>query len=309
MDNPFINPVDRSIDKEYATKLEELLYNHHPSIHKGPSKKYQILVLSGGGTKGISYTGVFKALDELGILSDFNTFAGSSIGAFMLGLHVLGYTHTELWSFFSDLDIMGLKCVSLMNVISKYGLDDASKGEELIKKLISAKGYDEDITLLELYKCTNKHLIITVTSVNSMEPVYMDHKSYPSIPVYLALRMSMTLPIIFTPVHYEGSLYIDGGCCDNYPIRLFRDRIDDVLGVYIQDRTNKVDNIDNLESYVMRVINCLIKGVSRMTRHGYDDQTITLHFEGIKITDFDIDLNKKKELIEIGYRSVMDYYR
>ena len=37
-------------------------------------------------------------------------------------------------------------------------------------------------------------------------------------PLELALRSTMSLPGIFTPVHYEGHIYVDGGLMNNFPV-------------------------------------------------------------------------------------------
>ena len=48
------------------------------------------LAFSGGGTKGLMYTGVYEALDETGVLKEVEEIAGSSAGALIATLIACG---------------------------------------------------------------------------------------------------------------------------------------------------------------------------------------------------------------------------
>lgn len=299
------------IEQRIDQKIQDLLKGHNFNEAEVKPKEIakNIMVLSGGGPKGLVYIGAFKALDELNLLSHFHTFAGSSIGSLMAALVVLGFKPAELWTFFSKFDLSKIKNTSVMNILSKYGLDDGARGEKFIQKLIKTRGFEEDITLLELYKKTKKRLVIVVTCVNSWDPVYMDYQSHPSVPLYMALKMSMSVPFMVTPTEYDGELYTDGGCTDNYPIRIFKDQIDKVLGLYIESKKEYVEKIDNIETYSINIIKCMMRGINLMLKHGYEDKTITFHMEGFNIVDVNIEQEKKEEMFVLGYNTVMEYYK
>ena len=64
------------------------------------------LVLSGGGSSGVSHVGVLKALEENNIPIDFIT--GTSMGALIGGLYASGYSPHEIEQIFLYLLIMVL---------------------------------------------------------------------------------------------------------------------------------------------------------------------------------------------------------
>ena len=63
------------------------------------------LVLSGGGAKGLYHIGVLKALEGNGIPIDY--VSGTSMGAIIGGLYSIGYTPDEIWEIFRS-DQVGL---------------------------------------------------------------------------------------------------------------------------------------------------------------------------------------------------------
>ena len=40
--------------------------------------------------------------------------------------------------------------------------------------------------------------------LNTKSTVYINHKTFPDLPVFLGARMSMNIPIVFSPVVYKG---------------------------------------------------------------------------------------------------------
>ena len=61
-----------------------------------------------------------------------------------------------------------------------------------------------------------------------------------------AIRITTSVPLYFQPVKYNNKTFIDGGCMDNYPINLFTDRLQEVIGVYLYPEITNT-NINNLK--------------------------------------------------------------
>jgi NTE family protein len=71
------------------------LFNNKEKKIKKFRKKHKIgLCLSGGGTKGLSYIGAFKAFEEHNIL--FDMVAGTSVGSLFAALYASGFTSEEI---------------------------------------------------------------------------------------------------------------------------------------------------------------------------------------------------------------------
>jgi predicted acylesterase/phospholipase RssA len=94
------------------------------------------LVFEGGATKGIAYIGVMRELERIGVLSQIQGCAGTSIGALFATLVVLGFEAEEVENFFwenSPYDIINTccKCCGIFDYIKLY----FNKGEVKINRL------------------------------------------------------------------------------------------------------------------------------------------------------------------------------
>ena len=226
------------IQKELEHFLADDSYYHIPIYKSKKNNKLlnkKILVMSGGAIKGIAHIGVLKALETKNIIKNITTFAGTSVGSLILALYIIGYTADELYNIIKLFKIDKLKFITFSGFLEDYGLDSGVKMEYVVKRLISAKNFNKEITLKELYNKTNKTLILTTTCLNTMEAEYISYKNYPDISLYKAIRMSISIPIFYTPVKHNGYFYVDGGCIDNYPVHIFQNDINNVIGAYLEE--------------------------------------------------------------------------
>jgi len=274
------------------------------NIKEEIKKHKRNLVLCGGGIKGIAHIGVLYALDKLQCLDKFEELTGTSVGGLIVALYALGYSPVELYEFIKLFNLGKLKNISIMN-IPLFGLDVGDKFEYVIKRLIKSKGLNENITLKELYEKTKKTLILVTVCLNTMEICYLSHLTFPELPIYLAIRMSTSIPFIYCPVSYKEKLYIDGGCLDNYPISIYKDNLKETVGILLIDSKDTIDKIDNLETYILRVLQCMMIGMFINLKKGYENCTVEVHVESINFSDYDINDQKKDELFIKGYKAVM----
>ena len=93
--------------KELTEKFNKLKENkkENKNENKEQNKENIIknLVFSGGSSKGFSYLGVLKALDEFNILDNIEELAGTSIGALFCCYIVLKYHPDDLIKIFMEL--------------------------------------------------------------------------------------------------------------------------------------------------------------------------------------------------------------
>lgn len=263
------------------------------------------LVLCGGGVKGIAHIGILYALDILKHLDKIEELAGVSVGGLIIVLYVLGYSPAELYTVIKSLDFSGLKDMKITN-IQLFGLDIGSKFNNVIKKLIKAKKYDENITMKELYEKTKKKVTLVSVCLNTLELCCISHETFPDLEVYIAIRMTTSIPFIYCPVSYKGNLYIDGGCMDGYPISIFKDKLEETIGFLLIDSQEKIDKIDNLETYILRVLECMMAGAASKLHSGYENNTIKVHVEGINFINYDIRDEIKDLLFMQGFKSIIE---
>jgi len=281
--------------------INELLDNEIKNIindkKENKEKIYDTLVLSGGSVKGVAQIGALYCLEKNGLLKNIRTIAGSSVGSMVGLLYSVGYTPIEMFKFIKLLNLNKINNMELGNIIDNYGLDDGSRIIMVLNKMIKAKDIDPDITFEKMRHKTKKELIITGSCINDKKIYYFSHKTYPNMKVLDAVRISISIPLIFTPVRFEGKIFVDGACIDNFPIHLFKDKIERVIGIYVTEKRETINEIKYIDQYLINMIQCLFEGITYRETI-YHNQIIKIHCSTNQQTLKDI-IN----LFEDGYSS------
>lgn len=271
--------------------------------------KKTILILGGGGIKGICHIGVLKAMEEKGILKYIKIIAGTSIGGLIGGLCVIGYSPDELYKFIELFDQSKVRSVNFDNFFIKYGIDDGEKLIFVLEKLFESKGISSKITFNELFNLTHIKLILTATCLNNKQAYYLSYLTFPNMPVITGLRITTSVPFWFTPVLYDNKLFVDGGCIDDYPIQLFKNELDNVIGICLSENRNYSHTINNVEEFVCELLQCFSEGVVCNSIKGFEKCTIKIKVQQISVVNLNIDINTKKKLFDCGYNVVMEYLK
>ena len=298
-----------SIDK----KMNNILNNDADEndifipIYVPTKMKKKILVLSGGGIKGISFIGAMHALYELNILQNMHTFAGTSVGSMILFLYIIGYNPNELFNFIKIVDLNKLKAISIALFLESYGLDSGDKIVKTLTKFMEMRNIKSDITFMELFSKTSKTFIVTAVNINDQKIEYFSHQTSPNMSVLQAVRMSISIPFVFTPVQYNECLYVDGGCIDNFPIKYFYGREDELLGIHIINKIEERKKIQTFDEYALNVINSMINGITNTSIKNYEKYVIGIDLESVNTIDFDITTEKKIQMYNSGYNTIHSY--
>jgi NTE family protein len=162
-------------------------------------KQKVALVLSGGGARGIAHIGVIEELEKQGF--KISSVAGTSIGALIGGVYTLGKMDIyKEW--LCSLDKM--KMFRLLDfTFTGQGL---VKGERLFNKLRELID-DADIEHLKI-----PYAAVASDIINKKEVVF-DKGS-----ILDAIRASIAIPTILTPVRTKDGILVDGGVLNNLPI-------------------------------------------------------------------------------------------
>lgn len=201
------------------------------------------LVLSGGGVFGAALLG---ALHSLHSLDPFKVFAGTSVGALISALLVIGYTPLELLRLVSDepslmkpehkLDFNRFGMVSQDNI--------RAFTERLFEEKTKAKSFQE------IYKEFKKELIIVGTNLSRQRAVYFQKEDFPQMNVIDALMISCCVPMVFPYIVFENEVHVDGFVTDNFPIRYVAEKYSDVIGINICKNQKLMVNFHNVNTYV-----------------------------------------------------------
>jgi NTE family protein len=258
---------------------------------------YNKLCLSGGSVKGMMYTGMLQYFEENEIILEFlNEIVGTSIGALASLLIVLDYTSSELQDLFFNMNLDDLKDVSLEYLETGYGFDNGEKINNLIKFVISNKHIDPNITFIQLYNKTKITLACSAYNISKKIGVFFDHINNPDMPVYLAIRSSMNLPLVFCAVNYNNDYYVDGGLVCNLPIRYITQKYSDSKN----DSNNSGNKEDNYNETMKKTLSVVFEEINYTTNtciNNLEEYLYNLY----KSTFNYIECINKKFIIDNGY--------
>lgn len=198
------------------------------------------LVFQGGGVKGIAYVGVLGALEEAGALATVTRVAGTSAGAITAALVACGASAADLsnalthTSFRAFADGHGGVIGDADRLLAHgFGIHPGAAIESWLQEQIGAVtgrllGTPRpDLTLGELHALAASHgapfreLFVVSTDLCDQRARVLSAATAPDLPVWRAVRMSMSIPIFFASVQQDGTWWADGAVSWNYPIDLF----------------------------------------------------------------------------------------
>ena len=216
------------------------------------------LVLSGGAAKGIAHIGVLKVIEKAGLTIDF--IGGTSMGSIVGGLYSLGYDARTLeeivlkqdWSFLLG-DEIAPNSISIeeKEEFRKYFLSIPAEGFR--PKLPSGFITGQNVSMLlsgliwpyqevdDFSQLPVPFLCLATDIVNGKQ-VILDKGYLPD-----AIRASMAIPTVFTPVEIDDRLLVDGGMVNNFPVKEVIDMgADIIIGVNCGFRAYQKNEIKSL---------------------------------------------------------------
>jgi NTE family protein len=240
------------------------------------------MVLSGGGSRGLAHAGVLRALAEEGIEPD--CIAGTSAGALVGALYAAGYETADILRFFDDVHPFRLSRLALR----KPGFID---NEKIVPAF--ARWFPHDA-----FEALAKPLFVTGTDLLTGEL-----EIWSSGPLVYPLLASSAVPFVFTPTHWNGRLYADGGIVDNFPVAPLLGHCDRLVGVYaspIQRATP--GQLGSSFAVSQRAIEIGMYHGSRRKFHHLD---LVLSPPELRAYST-FDTRRHAEITEIGYRAALE---
>lgn len=204
------------------------------------------LVLSGGGAKGFAHVGVLKLLDSLQIPIDY--IAGTSMGGIAGALYAIGYTgfdleqlaHRDDWqTIFSDRPPRPDLPFFQKEQTGRYQLEFGIKGVKPVSPTGLIFGQKVSLLFLSLTFPYEKvsdfdHLPIPFRCV-AVDLVTGNQVVLKSGSLAKAMRSTMAIPTVFSPVAWGDSLLVDGGLINNLPVDVVKEMgADIVIAVDVQ---------------------------------------------------------------------------
>jgi NTE family protein len=162
------------------------------------------LALGGGGARGFAHAGVLGVLDRAGLPPA--AISGTSMGALIGALYCAGFAPSRMAETVELLDLKGVVSVTALNLGPESVLT-GDRFEARLREVLPA-------TFAEL----RLPFAAVATDIVTGERVVMSDGDLP-----LAVRASMSIPVLYEPVRREGRLLVDGGVADPVPVEAARD--------------------------------------------------------------------------------------
>ena len=269
------------------------------------------LVLEGGGALGLAHIGVIQYLEEHRIPVSY--IAGTSMGGLVGGLYATGRNAAEVRDLVKDIKwdqvISGRTPFRDLSFRRKQDARDypstlefgLHKGLQFPSGFNSGQQVDLILDRIALPYSEIKSfddLPIPFACV-ATDLVARSERVFRSGPLNLALRSTMSLPGIFSPVRYDGHIYVDGGLLNNIPVSVAKEMgAERVLGVHLEVAQLKPDATLNSLQVLGESISAVI---AANEREAMEDADVVVNVPLQKFSS--MDYNKADALIKAGYEA------
>jgi NTE family protein len=273
------------------------------------------LVLSGGGARGGAELGVIKALEELRVPID--VVAGTSIGAAIGGLYASGMTVEEIEDFVRGIDWDA----AFLNRTPRQLESFRRKREDDLFLLEMRPGIDDEGLALpvgvvqgQVIDTILARVLLPVAHVRDFDELAIPFRAVAGDletgqaliigrgNLSRAIRASMAVPAVLTPIEIDGRMLVDGGIALNLPVNVAKAMgADRIIAVDISERPMTRENLRSVVDVTEQLTNLL-------TSRGVTDQLALLSDEDVLLrpdlpaeygsTDFGL----MAETIDAGYK-------
>lgn len=331
----YLKQIKSAIDHEYKKSL------------------YRNLVFKGGGVRGIAYMGALEVLEEYKIVENIESVAGTSAGAIAAALLSFRLTIPETKALFNSLDFTKVpqsatktrrikrpriaEEESYLRFITKYGWYSSEYFYQWLESVIADQcDGDGRATFADFQERGFRDLYIVAANISRQRPEIFSTTHTPGVAVADAVRMSMSIPIFFEALRFDGKsfgdgdYYVDGGLFDNFPMHIFdhpelsgrnwsyRDGINwETLGLFLYPDRYLHPSEPEIPANVWEYLTLAFRNLYQSYEMTYYEtstvdqhRTIEISDCGIASTDFEISIEgeKYKLLYESGKQAVRDFF-
>jgi NTE family protein len=208
-----------------------------------------VLVIGGGGLRGLHGLGAVAQLKKSGRLAGVRHVVGTSSGA------IVGYM------FATDQLVRGLglclkaipkRDIRIDKLASSYGIDSGRMLDEFLEELSAPVGA---WTFEDMLRETGVDLHVVAVNLTKRELEFFCAERTPDVLVTTAVRYSSTVPGLFGVKRSpSGDIFVDGGILDNFPMERARavTRNGSVVGISYKNAPSA--DIKNIRDFMIAVV-------------------------------------------------------
>lgn len=242
--------------------------------------------LSGGAALGYAHLGVLQAMEEAGIRPD--CISGTSMGAIMGMMYAAGYKPQEIKEIIKKEHFDRLWGLFGPSLPKRGGVIPMERIRKVLLKYVPHDHFDS--LNIRFYTCS--------FDISNLRPVYCGGGGG----LVSHVLASAAIPGVFVPQKIDGNWHVDGGVCDNLPVKpLLAERCDRCIGAHLLLEKPASQVIP--ETIVLRAVSYSAFATALPQLAQLTD-VIAIDPEKYRLTDF----NKVDELYQIGYEAGKRYF-
>ncbi|MAD74828.1 MAG: phospholipase [Rheinheimera sp.] len=257
-------------------------------------------ILSGGGTRLSCYIGILEALQQQGLT--FRHIVGVSGGSIVAALFAAGWNLQQMHELALKTDFKQFRGLSITKLVRLGGLSDGNAFETWLDKILEGRRFVD----LQL------DLHVLATDIQGGGPVIFNRQLTPDVKVSQAIRFSMSIPLFFSFKRFKHHVMTDGVILSEdalhrdwsgqgLPVVCFRLKSE---ASYKPIATSRYFPV---LSYIYMLIQTFMNAISREYVHAeYWHNTIVVNTGVISSVNFDMTLQQKQWLYDIGYQTAND---
>jgi NTE family protein len=283
-----------------------------PQAQPMPEHRTRVaLALSGGGSLGVAHIGVLQYFEEHHIPVD--AIAGTSIGGLVGGFYATGHTPAEVQAAFAEavLDDVLRAGTRYRDLPIQARQDRAQSPGDLVLRLGRGLSLPAGLSTVEPLNLFLSNEVLAYSAVEDFDQLPTPFRCVATQletgkPFILrrgnlarALRATMSVPGIFTPVEWEGHVLVDGGLVDNLPTDVARQMgADVVIAVHFSIPLPPARQLQSLPNVLNQAVSVAV-ALNEIENLRNADLVLTPSLAGIGGTDY----THARELIERGYQA------
>ncbi len=237
------------------------------------------LALSGGGTYGAAYIGVFRAFEEAGLKFDY--VAGTSAGSLFGAAYCSGLSAKQMEDIALNMRAKDVLSSKLIFVPNKTG-----KIESFVETILDGKSFED----LKTPFCA------VAVDVISGEELHLRTGSLSK-----SIAGSCAYPGVFTSVEYPPFRLVDGGIMNNIPSDVVREMGADVV-LAVDLNPSRGSGTDSTKYFdILKASLRIMSKANSYKGYVYADHLLKLDLSEYR----QFKLEGLKEMIEIGYETAL----
>lgn len=185
---------------------------------------------SSAGTRGLMYMGVLDAMEDCmnqrhgpggfeAWRQGLEGVAGTSAGSLPALLLLLGLSRDQrhrIMHHCSDMRAV-LPCPDVTLLFRNYGVEEGYAFRDIIREVLMEGGLSADSTLGDVQRLLRKEFVCMCSDLQTGTPVTLSTRTHPHVRVCDAVYATCCVPFLFTPIHIDGHLVVDGCFVCNTP--------------------------------------------------------------------------------------------